>query len=125
MERSVDSSAQDFLEAWWRGEAGPVPCGTCSACCHYAGIVVDEKRDAARLPHLLTERAADGALVLQQRPDGACAHLGANGCTVYNRRPAVCRSFDCRVYAAMGLDRRCDDGHELPDWEFVGQAPKE
>jgi Fe-S-cluster containining protein len=125
MGRSINGSARDFIDAWWRGDAGPVPCGPCSACCHYAGIVVDEKRDFARLPHLLTERAPDGELVLQRRADGACAHLGDNGCTVYSRRPAVCRSFDCRVYAAMGLDRRCDDGHELPDWEFVGQTPRE
>jgi hypothetical protein len=29
--RSVDRTPRDFLAAWWRGEAGPVPCGGCSA----------------------------------------------------------------------------------------------
>jgi hypothetical protein len=33
--RSVDCSARDFLEAWWRGDGGPVSCARCSACCHY------------------------------------------------------------------------------------------
>ena len=30
--RSVNCAARDFLAAWWRGDAGPVPCGECSAC---------------------------------------------------------------------------------------------
>jgi len=65
--RSVDHTPQDFLAAWWRGKAGPVPCAGCSACCYYPGIPVDKKRDHSRLPHLLTERSHDGELVLQRR----------------------------------------------------------
>jgi hypothetical protein len=117
--RSVNSSARDFLAAWWRGDAGPVPCGNCSACCYYAGIPVDKKRDRRRLPYLLTERNADGELVLQQRADGACVHLGEQGCTVYEQRPAVCRSFDCRAFSAMGLVEHCDPDHRTPDWQFA------
>ena len=71
--RSVDHTPQDFLAAWWRGKAGPVPCAGCSACCYYAGIPVDKKRDRSRLPYLLSERNHDGELVLQRRADGACA----------------------------------------------------
>ena len=58
--RSVDRTPRDFLAAWERGDAGPVPCGACTACCHYPGIVVDERRDRKRLAHLLTERSPDG-----------------------------------------------------------------
>ncbi len=70
VKRSVGCTKQDFLAAWWRGDAGPLACGDCSACCHYDGIPVDEKRDRKRLPHLLTERNADDELVLQRRADG-------------------------------------------------------
>jgi Fe-S-cluster containining protein len=117
--RSVDCTPRDFLAAWWRGDAGPVPCRGCSACCYYDGIPVDNKRDRRRLPHLLTERSPDGELVLQRRPDGACVHLGERGCTVYGQRPAVCRTFDCRAFAAMGLVEYCDPNHRIPDWEFA------
>jgi Fe-S-cluster containining protein len=117
--RSVDRTPRDFLAAWWRGDAGPVPCGGCSACCYYDGIPVDKKRDRRRLPHLLTERNAEGGLVLQRRADGACAHLGARGCTVYEHRPSACRSFDCRAFAAMGLVEHCAPNHRIPDWEFA------
>ena len=118
--RSVDRTPRDFLAAWGRGDAGLVPCGACTACCYYPGVVVDEKRDRKRLAHLLTERSPEGELVLQRRPDGACVHLGERGCTVYEQRPAVCRTFDCRVFAAMGLVERCGPSHETPGWEFAG-----
>lgn len=111
-ERSVDCTPRDFLAAWGRGDARRVPCGACTACCHYPGIVVDEKRDRKRLAHLLTERSPEGELVLQRRSNGACVHLGGRGCTVYEQRPAVCRTFDCRVFAAMGLAECCGPNHE-------------
>lgn len=117
--RSLNCSARDFLAAWWRGKAGPVPCAGCSACCYYAGVPVDKKRDRSRLPHLLTERNHEGELVLQRRSDGACAHLGERGCTVYEHRPSACRSFDCRAFSAMGLVEHCDPDHRTPDWEFA------
>jgi hypothetical protein len=119
--RSVGCTRQDFIETWWRGNAGPIPCGDCSACCYYAGIPVDEKRDRKRLLHLLTERNHDGELVLQRRADGGCVHLGDRGCTVYEHRPAVCRSFDCRAFAAMGIVEHCDPNHKTPDWEFAAR----
>jgi Fe-S-cluster containining protein len=72
---------------------------------YYRGIVVDDTRDRTRLLYLLTERNRDGELVLRQRSDGACVHLGPQGCTVYEDRPAVC--FDCRIFAAMGAVERC------------------
>jgi hypothetical protein len=117
--RSVNCSARDFLAAWGRGNAGPVPCAGCSACCYYAGVPVDKKRDRSRLPHLLTERNHDGELVLRRRADGACAHLGDRGCMIYEHRPSACRSFDCRAFAAMGLVEHCDPNHRTPDWEFA------
>jgi hypothetical protein len=117
--RIVTRTQQDFLASWWRGTAGPAPCAGCSACCYYAGVPVDKKRDRRRLPHLLTERDRDGVLVLRQRPDGACVHLGERGCTVYEHRPSVCRSFDCRAFAAMGLVEHCGPNHRTPDWQFA------
>ena len=117
--RSVNCTARDFLAAWGRGKAGPVPCAGCSACCYYAGVPVDKQRDRSRLPHLLTERDHDGELVLQRRADGACVHLGDRGCMIYEHRPSACRSFDCRAFSAMGLVEHCDPSHRTPDWEFA------
>jgi len=117
--RSLNCSARDFPAAWWRGKAGPVRCAGCSACCYYAGVPVDKRRDRSRLAHLLTERNHEGELLLQRRSDGACAHLGERGCTVYEYRPSACRSFDWRAFSAMGLVEHCDPDHRTPDWEFA------
>jgi Fe-S-cluster containining protein len=116
--RSVACTQRDFLTDWWRGDADPVPCGNCWACCYYAGIPVDKKRDRKRLPHLLTGRDAEAESVLQRRADGAWVHLGEQGCTVYEHRPSACRSFDRRAFSAMGLVEHCDPNHHTPGWEF-------
>ena len=97
--RTVDHTPQDFLAAWWRGKAGPVPCAGRSACCYYAGIPVDKQRDRSRLAHLLTERKHDGELVLQRRR-WSLRSLGEWGCMIYEHRPSACRSFDCRAFSA-------------------------
>ena len=117
--RSVGCTQRDFLAAWGRGDAGPVPCGACTACCHYPGIVVDEKRDRKHLAHLLTERSPDGELVLQRRSDGACAHLGERGCTVYEQRPSVCCTFRLTRFCRDGPSR-AGPSHQTPGWEFAG-----
>lgn len=30
--------------------------------------------------------------------NGHCVYLGPSGCTIYDRRPLLCRSFDCRKH---------------------------
>jgi hypothetical protein len=61
------------------------------------------------LGHLDTEPDPErGGLRLRKRPDGGCIHLGPDGCTVYENRPAACRGFDCRAFAVVDI---------LPRWE--------
>jgi Fe-S-cluster containining protein len=45
--------------------------------------------------------------VLLHKPNGDCMYLGTNGCTIYDRAPAVCKSFDCRaMYRMMNKRQR-------------------
>ena len=37
-------------------------------------------------------------------PDGYCAHHERDGCTVYDRRPLVCRTYDCRQDPRIWID---------------------
>jgi Fe-S-cluster containining protein len=106
-----------------RGErvAAQVPCGTCRACCYVPTIKVEASDDVA---HLNAEPdPKNGGLKLRKRADGGCIHLVDGGCSVYQHRPAACRTYDCRMYALIGRSPwwRDASGNVLraPEWDFT------
>jgi Fe-S-cluster containining protein len=107
-----------FLRKHRPREAAVVPCDGCSECCYHAGVDVYPEVDAANLPFLTTERRDDGKLYLAKRADGACVHLGPNGCTVREHRPRACRNYDCRVYSLFSMADKFDGDHNAPAWFF-------
>jgi Fe-S-cluster containining protein len=46
--------------------------------------------------------------LLATEANGQCVYLGTSGCTIYDRRPLLCRSFDCRKHYLI-LPRRDRD----------------
>jgi hypothetical protein len=79
----------------------PVPCAGCTACCRGGELVVlfpEDGDDPARFDHIEVPSPAGTILVLRHRENGDCVYLGAGGCTIHGRAPAVCRNFDCRKY---------------------------
>jgi len=84
-----------------------VPCGTCTLCC-YGQDVVLLAGDDATLDAVPANIIGVGRVrVLRRRSDGACVYLGPDGCTIYERRPHVCRIFDCREhYHLPAAERR-------------------
>lgn len=91
-----------------RGTAGTqVPCGDCVGCCVSSYHIPLRAQDAAaieRIPqhHLVQSRS--GQLHIQYRADGLCPLLGEGSCTIYAYRPQTCRDYDCRFFAAAGID---------------------
>lgn len=92
---------------WWYGwiraqlTATPlqVPCDGCGArCCRLNRI---ELLPGVDDPAQYRTTASRGALVLERRADGACGYLGEDDrCTIHDRAPMMCRTYDCRVYSA-------------------------
>jgi Fe-S-cluster containining protein len=84
-----------------------VPCGKCAACCRTFNVEVSRK-DVANEPRLKTRddwhmgEPGYEIATLQRHPDGTCVHLTDKGCEVYAQRPISCRTYDCRMNAAMG-----------------------
>lgn len=77
------------------------------------------------VPLELTERDAWGGLVMRRLADGWCAALDRATmlCSVYERRPTVCRDFelgssDC---VAERASTRCGD--RPPGWRDVSSVP--
>ncbi|HEX2119838.1 MAG TPA: YkgJ family cysteine cluster protein [Acidimicrobiales bacterium] len=87
-----------------------VPCGTCTACCTSAQFVhigPDENETLARIPPELLFPAPGrprGHVVLGYDERGHCPMLRDGGCSIYVHRPRTCRTYDCRVFPASGVD---------------------
>lgn len=75
-----------------------VPCNGCTACCHNELVpIVEEDGD----PKQWITEETDQGWFLMVGPDRRCVYLGKAGCTIYERRPTVCRVFDCRGVVKM------------------------
>lgn len=93
-----------------RGKGKPdavVGCNGCTACCRDNLIALfPDDGDDLKLYGDAVEWAPNPlnrAVVpfIKHGADGACVFLGPGGCTIYDKRPLVCRKFDCReVYLA-------------------------
>ena len=87
-----------------------VPCGGCTACCtssQFVHIAPDETDTLAHIPAVLLFPAPglpDGHLLLGYDERGHCPMLVESRCTIYEHRPRTCRTYDCRVFAAAGID---------------------
>jgi Fe-S-cluster containining protein len=118
------------FSAWIAGVGEPVdvPCGTCTACCrsaYFIHVEPDETETLRHLPKALLFPAPGrppGHQVLPFDDRGRCPMLGERGCTIYAQRPRTCRTYDCRVFTAAGLDPADDDKPHIAErtrrWRF-------
>jgi hypothetical protein len=112
-----DLNAGDFsswladMQSALRGErAADVPCGECTACCtssQFVHIAPDETDTLAHIPAELlfpAPRMPKGHVLLGYDERGHCPMLVDNRCSIYEHRPRTCRTYDCRVFPAAGVD---------------------
>jgi len=126
-----------WLEEMWaalRHEAdADVPCGDCCACCstsHFVHVGPEEVDALAHIPADLRFPAPGmpaGHEVLGYDQRGRCPMLGDDGrCTIYEHRPLTCRTYDCRVFAAAGIDADRDEvTRRARRWRFACTEPRE
>jgi Fe-S-cluster containining protein len=110
------------------GEAGSdVPCGGCTACCtssQFVHIGPDEKDTLAQIPAGLlfpAPRMPRGHVLLGYDDNGHCPMLVEGKCSIYEHRPRTCRTYDCRVFAAAGVEVEEDKpaiGSRVRRWRF-------
>lgn len=93
-----------------------VTCASCAACCCRLEVLIvgDD------VPERMVADNAWGGAVMRRLDDGWCAALDRQTllCTIYGRRPGICRDFeaggyDCRVVRAAqgyGLPRGAPRG---------------
>ena len=99
------------MQAALRGDAeSTVPCDGCTACCtssQFVHIGPDEIETLARIPAELLFPApgsTGGDVVLGYDEHGRCPMLVDDACTIYEHRPRACRTYDCRIFPATGVE---------------------
>ena len=102
-----------------------VPCGACNACCrtfHQIHLRPGENRARKRLPKDYLSAAPGlppGYVLLGYTDEGACPVLIGGRCTIYEDRPLVCRTYDCRMYTATGVEPdRAEIAAQVRRWSF-------
>lgn len=104
-----------------------VQCGECTACCtssYFIHIKAKETGTLAGIPKKLLFDAPGqpkGNVLLGYDRHGRCPMLKNNKCSIYDNRPLTCRIYDCRVFAAAGIDAG-DDKEDITKqvirWNF-------
>lgn len=104
------------MQAAIRGEQdAEVPCGGCTACCtsfQFVHIGPDETDTLAHIPGELlfpAPRLSPGHVLLGYDERGHCPMLVDGRCSIYEHRPRTCRAYDCRIFAAAGLEVDAED----------------
>jgi uncharacterized protein len=105
------------MQSALRGGSGTeVPCDGCTACCtssQFVPIGPDETETLARIPSELlfpAPRLPAGHVIVGYDEQGHCPMLIAGRCSIYEHRPRTCRTYDCRVFAAAGIE--IEDGEK-------------
>ena len=117
------------MRAVLRGEGdAAVPCGACTACCtasQFIHIGPDETETLAHIPRELlfpAPRLPKGHVVLGYDERGHCPMLIDGCCSIYEHRPRTCRTYDCRIFPAAGLEPDGEDkapiARQARRWRF-------
>ncbi len=135
-----DSGATGSFTVWLgqiaqainEGADSDVPCGSCTACCRSSQFILVAETDiAARAvipPELLFAAPGlpSGNHVMGFDANGHCPMFRESGCSIYASRPQACRTYDCRIFPATGIDPAIDGHREIAarasQWQFDDSA---
>ncbi|MEA2687341.1 MAG: uncharacterized protein QOE93_2536 [Actinomycetota bacterium] len=119
----------DGMELALRGEAdSDVPCDGCTACCRssqFVHIGPEERDTLAHIPENLlfpAPRSPKGHVLMGYDEHGRCPMLIDDRCSIYEHRPRTCRTYDCRVFPAAGVEvvdqDQADIARRARRWRF-------
>lgn len=109
-------------------KASVVNCGPCKACCtssYFIHIRPEEKQALSHIDKKLLFPAPGlpkGNVLLGYFENGHCPMMTDKGCSIYAHRPLTCRTYDCRIFAAAGIDAGGADqeaiNQQARHWQF-------
>jgi len=106
-----------------------VPCGDCRGCCtssYSVQLRPEDERALAKIPAQFLVSALGfhrAQMTMRALPDGTCPMLDGGRCSIYRERPQTCLDYDCRVFAAAGIDAGGADkaviNRRVREWRFT------
>jgi hypothetical protein len=109
------------------GEGMDVACGDCVGCCTSSYFIKVRGHETATLSLIPAEHlepapgAAGGNWLMGYRDNGHCPMFGPGGCSIYQHRPETCRTYDCRIFTAAGMNAGPDKSvinQRVANWRF-------
>lgn len=122
---SIDAALAGTVDA-------DVPCGDCTGCCTSSQFVLVEPTDTAARGHIPAELlfpapGLPGHHVMGYDARGHCPMLDDGRCTIYEHRPRTCRTYDCRVFTAAGIEpdesSKVAIAERVRQWRFTHPTP--
>jgi len=138
---NVNHAAGPFSE-WLRAmraalagsSAMDVACGDCRGCCTSSYFIKVRAHEAATIEKIGADklRAAPGStrgdLLMGYDAQGHCHMFANGGCSIYQHRPETCRTYDCRVFTAAGMNAGPDRSvinERIASWQFEYPTPRD
>jgi Fe-S-cluster containining protein len=116
------------MRAALAGNAGmDVACGDCRGCCTSSYFIKVRAHETAALEQIGADNlrpvpgATDGSMLMGFDERGHCFMFANRTCAIYSHRPETCRTYDCRVYTAAGLNAGPDKSEindRIASWRF-------
>jgi uncharacterized protein len=105
-----------------------VACGDCRGCCVSSYYVKVRPRETVALERIGDANLEPGppgdpdSRLMGFRANGHCLMLVDGNCSIYEDRPETCRSYDCRVFTAAGMNAGDDKpviNQRVAGWRFA------
>jgi len=116
------------MRAALAGSSGmDVACGDCVGCCTSSYFIKVRAHETAAIGHIGADNlrpvpaAGNGDLLMGFDAQGHCFMFANGGCSIYQHRPETCRTYDCRVFTAAGMNAGPDKSvinGRIASWQF-------
>ena len=111
------------------GNAGmDVACGDCRGCCTSSYFIKVRAHETRALEHIGEDSLRPVPGSQQRQPcswdstsRAHCFMFANGGCSIYQHRPETCRTYDCRVFTAAGMNAGPDKteiNERVASWRF-------
>lgn len=123
------------MRAALAGSSGmDVACGDCRGCCTSSYFIKVRAHETAAIEQIGADKlrpvpgSTNGNLLMGYDAQGHCSMFANGGCSIYQHRPETCRTYDCRVFTAAGMNAGPDKSvinERIAGWQFDYPTPRD